>query len=602
MNIETVPHPANVTGLVSALNLIETAQLIRPVGESDPTYLFKHALVQETAYEGLLKNDRKRLHRLVGDALERAYPDQLDEWAPLLGPHFNEAGDLPRAAKYLSRAGEIAVAQYANREALMFYTQALAAAEQARLPELPNLYRARGQIHEQLGNFESARADLERALSIAREQGDQRAAWQVLIALGFAWLARDYAQAGEYFQQALALARMLKDPTLLAHSLNRVGNWHLNVEEPLEALTFHREALSVFDSLQDKEGQAETHDLLGMTSAIGGDILGAAKNYERALALFTELNEPRGLASVWLSTHLRSITVQTDTLVLPPPSQELETLSTRALKVTREIGWRSGESYAHWALAFALAGVGEFGQALAEANAAFAIASEIDHRQWLTAARMTRGAIYLTILDPDKAQSELEHALDLARELGSLHWQRSVIGFLASTLIVKNELDRAQILLDEAVPIGSPARTLGQRGAYAARVELGLARRQPQQALAVLDQMYRDTPNLEPNVVIPRLWFLEARARWMLEERARAETLLHDAQNEAERQMMRPLLWQIHAQSAQLYRALGRGADAEQQTQAARRTIEELAQTIDDDSLRSNFIRRASRMILPSDA
>lgn len=603
MNLETVPLAANMGELGGVLNQIETAQLIRRVLESDPAYLFKHALVQETAYEGLLKNDRKRLHRLVGEALERSYPDQLDEWAPLLGPHFNEAGELARAVKYLSRAGELAAARYANHEALTFFTQALDTAMEARAPDLPALYRARGQIYEQLGDFDLARADFESALEVARAQGDQRAEWQALIALGFAWSARDYVQAGDYFQRALALARTLNDPTLLAHSLNRVGNWHLNIEEPLEALTFHREALSLFDSLQDKRGQADTHDLLGMTSAMGGDILSAAQNYERALALFTELNEPRGIATVWMSTPLRLTTLQVDSVIAPSWSAaKLEPLSDRTLALTREIGWRSGESFVHWALALALGGVGEFGRALREANAALAIASEIDHRQWRTAAHLARGTIYQNLLARDRAQPELERTLELAHELGSLHWQRTAVGFVAMNLILQKELSRAETLLDAAVPVGSPARTLGQRGTYVARVELELARAQPQRALTLLEKLYQDTANLTSKAVIPRLWSLEARARRMLGDDERAEKLWREAEQQAERERLRPLLWRIHAQEAQLYRAIRRDADANRHERAARLIVEQLAQTLDDDELRATFIQRAGEIISPSNA
>ena len=51
---------------------------------------------------------------------------------------------------------------------------------------------------------------------------------------------------------------------MLAHSLNRLGNWHLNTELPLEALRYHREALMTFQSVNNQQGEASTFDLLGM--------------------------------------------------------------------------------------------------------------------------------------------------------------------------------------------------------------------------------------------------------------------------------------------------------------------------------------------------
>ena len=89
---------------------------------------------------------------------------------------------------------------------------------------------------------------------------------KVSIDLGFLWAGRDYAQAETWFRQALVLAQALDDPVLHARSLNRIGNWHLNVEQPHEALRYHREALTLFERLHDSRGIAETLDLLGMTS------------------------------------------------------------------------------------------------------------------------------------------------------------------------------------------------------------------------------------------------------------------------------------------------------------------------------------------------
>jgi len=94
----------------------------------------------------------------------------------------------------------------------------------------PPLYRARGQAHETLGEFEQAQHDYTDALDAARTMNDRVAEWQSAIDLGFLWAGRDYVQAETSFRQALVLAKSLNDPTLHARSLNRIGNWHLNVE------------------------------------------------------------------------------------------------------------------------------------------------------------------------------------------------------------------------------------------------------------------------------------------------------------------------------------------------------------------------------------
>ena len=112
--------------LVQHLNTLESSGLVRlAVAQPELEYLFRHALIHDAAYGSLVKQDRMQLHRAVGETLERTYPDRLEELAPLLGHHFDEAGDDQRALKYFTQAADSAVRVYANAEAVMHYARAL---------------------------------------------------------------------------------------------------------------------------------------------------------------------------------------------------------------------------------------------------------------------------------------------------------------------------------------------------------------------------------------------------------------------------------------------------------------------------------------------
>ena len=186
---------------------------------------------------------------------------------------------------------------YAPRAAAEQFSRALEAARHLAAAVPAALYHARGQAHEMLGEFEAARIDYEQAGQVARQQGDHIAEWQSLIDLGFLWAARDYGRTGEYFQQALALVRPLHNPALLGHTLNRVGNWYLNLERTEDALRHHREALDIFEELNDRHGLAVTLDLLGLTNFTGGNFIEGTAQYQRAIALFRELDDRAGLSS-----------------------------------------------------------------------------------------------------------------------------------------------------------------------------------------------------------------------------------------------------------------------------------------------------------------
>jgi class 3 adenylate cyclase/tetratricopeptide (TPR) repeat protein len=90
-------------------------------------YIFKHALVQEATYESILLDRRRRLHRKVGDCIERLFADRLDEFSGMLAYHYARAEAWEKAQGYLFRAGDQAGRMSADAEALTHYRLAVEA-------------------------------------------------------------------------------------------------------------------------------------------------------------------------------------------------------------------------------------------------------------------------------------------------------------------------------------------------------------------------------------------------------------------------------------------------------------------------------------------
>jgi class 3 adenylate cyclase/tetratricopeptide (TPR) repeat protein len=116
------------------LEQLSAADLIRPVPFSDAEleYIFKHALTQEVAYEGLLLRDRQVLHAKVARSIEAQFPDRVAEMVETLAYHYQRSGLVEPAVKYLRLAGAKALAQYSMEEAHHHYRSAhelLAAAD-----------------------------------------------------------------------------------------------------------------------------------------------------------------------------------------------------------------------------------------------------------------------------------------------------------------------------------------------------------------------------------------------------------------------------------------------------------------------------------------
>jgi class 3 adenylate cyclase/DNA-binding CsgD family transcriptional regulator/Tfp pilus assembly protein PilF len=598
-------HALGATGDVTEhLEALKQKELLRTHPRSqmrgDREYAFKHDLIRDVAYQTLARADRRLLHRRLAGWIELISGERVEEYLDLLAHHAFEAGAWEKALEYGQRAGEKAQAMYAPHAAIEQLTRALDAAHYLGRVAAPKIYLARGQANETLGEFEQARGDYERALELARSVHDLGAEWQSLIALGFLWAGRDYSQTGVYYQQALEVARRLGDPLTLAHSLNRLGNWHLNIEQPNEAMGYHQEALTLFQQAHDTPGVAQTCDLLGMASLLVGDLVQGAVYYQQAVALFQELDDRQGLASSLATLAKLGGIYQSETTV-PASISFAQSLhfGEQAIKTAREIGQRSAEAYTLVSLGQFLGPRGEYARALEVAQASLAISEQIEHRQFMTFGHWELGVLYLELLALPEAQQQLEQALALAHEVGSAYWIRLVSGFLALAYLLQQDLTQAESILNAALPPDAPSETSGQRIVWAARADLALARSDPGLALDITDRLIASAANLSGERVIPRLWKLRGEALAALKLAAEAETTLQAAQAAARAQGLRPLLWRICVTLGKFYQTQKRQGEAEQAFLTARTLIEELAASVADERLREHFLSQATAMLPP---
>src|SRR2546423_195332 len=507
-----------------------------------------------------------------------------------LASHFFLAGVWEKALLYGQRAGEQAQALYAPQAASEHFPRALDAARQLTLTPAASLYRARGLAYDTLGDFERARADQETALQLAHEASDRYKEWQALLDLGLLWAGRNYAQTGDYYRQALALARTMDDPATLAHSLNRLGNWYLNAEQPDEALRCHQEALATFQALSDRRGKAATLDFLGMASLLSGDLIQSAVYNQEAIVLFGELDDRQRLISSLVTLMLCGGHYQNDTVVPAAVGfAELLHQGELALKIAGKIGSRSDEAYTLIHMAMCLGLRGEYASALEVAQRGLAIAEEIEHRQWMTAGHRTLGALYLDLLALSEAQQHLEQALALAQEIGSRFWTRIASGFLALVSLAQHDVARAEALLNAALGPDDPAQTVGQRLIWYARAELALARDDPNLALHITDQLLASAIGPSSESSIPSLARLRGETLTKLKQAAEAETILQQARATALKRGLRPLLWRIDLTLGNLAHSQRRYEEAERQFAAAQETLEGLARSLPDETLQRHF-------------
>ncbi len=193
------------------------------------TYMFKHALIQDVAYESLLRRRRQALHGAIGEAIEALEGDRVAEQAGILAYHYARSLHQDKAVTYALLAGDEAMRLHAWTEATTAYDQALTLAR--GLPDTPEAQRMQIDAILKLAAVGSSRADLardqanlEQAQALAETLADEPRLAQVLYWQGrVAYVRGDLQTAITYAEQSLDIADRLEDETLSAPPVNLLG-------------------------------------------------------------------------------------------------------------------------------------------------------------------------------------------------------------------------------------------------------------------------------------------------------------------------------------------------------------------------------------------
>ncbi|MFN8558568.1 MAG: AAA family ATPase [Dehalococcoidia bacterium] len=572
--------------------------------EAPDQFTFRHALTREVVYAGLLTRERQALHRTVAEIAEELYGGAAEAHAADLARHFFAAEAWEKALVFAHRAGSHAQQVYAPRVALEQFSRAIEAAERLERrrdtafdPPPPSLApmrlrRLRGRALDMLGDFEGALADYQAALDLARATGAAAEEWQDWVDLGLLWSGRDYARAGACYEAALATARDLNDPALLAHSMNHIGNWRVNAAHPDEALPLHREALAIFERLGDERGIAATLDLLGMAAYLGADLKAALDSFDRATALCRKLDDRAGLVNCLGLLTARGGSYELESLGGDPGAlAAAERSGAEGIAIARAIGWRAGEAFVLLGLGSARGVHGRYGPALAAAHEALHIAEEIEHRQWTAGAHTVLCALHLDLFALDAARRHGEQAYELAAAIGSAFWMQMATGLLAQVRLQDGDTAAATTLLASA-PVARPGRSIGELWLNGARAALALARGDAAAALRLSAMEGRSLSQDTPGQAM-----LRAAALAALGWTAEAETLLRAVEDAVERQGLSPRLWRCRAALGDLYRTQARHEDARRAWSSARMVIESIAAELAEPDLRDEFLHGAAAQL-----
>ncbi len=197
------------------------ARSIQPVLE----YVFKSALTQEVAYNGLLKKERQAIHERIGLVMERSFQERLSEFYETLAFHFKQGQSVLKAVDYLMKSGEKSLGRYAVEESHQYFKEAFdllsnrpgrTKDEDVLLIELlikwSLVYYYRGNFREQV-DLLSAHRDLVESL------GDKAKLGMFYAWYGFSLFFREkYKDSYAYLVKASELGEEIGDQRVIGYA------------------------------------------------------------------------------------------------------------------------------------------------------------------------------------------------------------------------------------------------------------------------------------------------------------------------------------------------------------------------------------------------
>ena len=381
------------------------------------SYSFKHALIQEAAYQSLLKSRRQQYHQQIAQALEHHFADLTATQPELIAHHYTEAGLSAQALPYWQKAGQAALQRSANQEAIGHLSKALALLQ--TLPEAEDLRQVELGLRITLGvplmmTKGYAAPDVEqtfaRAWKLCQSLGETPQLFPALSGLfAFYLVAGDLATARGLAEQCLQLAEKGRDAALLIESHRMLANVLLFVGEPTPALAHTERALALYDRRRHRtlafiSGQDPAVVCLSFT-AWGLQLLGypdrAAERVEEAVAWAQELGHANSLGFA-LSLAARSRGYLRDW-------EGMLTRAEVALALANEQGLVFWDALSTLYRGWALSGLGRHEEGLALMRRGLAT-------YWATGAMIARSGNLYTLAEGCGRVGRVEEGLQLVAE------------------------------------------------------------------------------------------------------------------------------------------------------------------------------------------
>jgi class 3 adenylate cyclase/tetratricopeptide (TPR) repeat protein len=536
-------------------------------------YAFKHALTQETTYQGMLNRQRSLFHERIANGIEFLYQDQLEEYYEQLAYHYSRCNSKGKAMEYLLKAGQKATQRYANETALDYFQKALDIAETNAEREVVLNHRAKLLIT--LYRAKEALEDYEMLMEYAKQEQDRHKELFALLGIAHAYciIALDDAQFAQKSYdlclQAYKMALELNDKEGIVRSLSPMVTY-----------------CSSFGLLTTEEWKAYAKIIIDTAIETGDDELimqarmfGASNETGEELAEFLrQRNDLVRLKEVLWGLTFKNISIG--------DFRKAIEFANTTIHISSEI---SAPPVMYPTLkAYALIRLGDYKSAWESLQQEIADPS---HKFGQMMKNFGMGVFYSEMSDYKKAKEILEIVVQQSIEL-KRPWMERVARFQLANAIIEaikcgitdiSELD--QIVLPE---LGEPYHIIRPPRVVAGEIEM--FRGNLNEALKLSEQVYTEVAQFDGRYY--KVSHIGLSSRILLKMGKFDEVLarIDEGIEISEEMGYLPMLWQLQALKAQALEKLGSLEEANREYKASAEIIKRLADNIHDEGFRRSFM------------
>ena len=231
--------------LLSYLSVLKDSELLYERGiYPQSIYIFKHALTQEVVYDSMLTKRKKKLHEVIGNAIEELYKKNIDEYYGILTEHFIESDNYEKGAEYSKLAGKRAQKAASFKEAVEYAKKTVLSLE--RLPETDAIQRKIIDARTLLAGYNiglSHHVEAKEAVSpianLALKLNYQKRLPMIYTTMGMYshWVEENYSEGFQYLTEALKISEGIGDHISLwfaGYYLGITVSWNCEFKKGLE--------------------------------------------------------------------------------------------------------------------------------------------------------------------------------------------------------------------------------------------------------------------------------------------------------------------------------------------------------------------------------